>query len=261
MNLNLLRPAICIDIESTGLDIVKDRIVELAIIKLDPNNMFEDMRQIEVRFLFNPGIPIPQEATNIHGITDEMVKDSPKFETKVEEIVKFIAGCDVIGYNSNRFDIPILVESMLRCGTEIFDATTKFIDVGTIFKKKEERTLKAAVKMYLGKELEDAHSALADARATIEVLKAQVEKYSDLGGDTESLAKFSEYEGAKNYDYAGKLVINEAGEICYAIGKAKGTRVVDDLGFGLWMLDKDFSLDTKNKLRKLIKEAEKEKVF
>jgi len=252
MNLVLTKPAICFDIESTGIDPVRDKILELAIIRLDPNNVFPDQRYLTYNFRFNPGEHIPEESTAIHGIKDEDVANMPSFSEQAEQIKIIFAGCDVIGYNSNRFDVPMLVEHMLKCGIEIFTDETRFIDVQTIFMKKEERTLSAAVRFFLGKDHRDAHSALADVNATIDVLDAEIEKYPEIGNTVEQLAKFSQYSDKPIVDYAGKLVYNKDGRVCYNIGKAKGTPVEDDPGFGEWMMDRDFPMDTKNKLRKYL---------
>lgn len=250
MNLLLTKPAICFDIESTGTDPVKDKIVELGIIRLDPNNIFPDNRYITYNFRFNPGRHIPEEATAIHGIKDEDVAGMPTFSEQAERIKTIFAGCDIIGYNSNRYDVPMLVEHMLKCEIEIFTDETRFVDVQTIFMKKEERTLSAAVKFFLGLDHTNAHSALADVDATINVLDAEIEKYPEIGNTIEQLAKYSQYGDKPIVDYAGKLVYNKDGKVCYNIGKAKGTPVEDDPGFGEWMMERDFPLDTKKKLRK-----------
>ncbi|MDQ7818715.1 MAG: 3'-5' exonuclease [Melioribacteraceae bacterium] len=254
MGLILDKPAITFDIESTGLDVVKDRILELGIIRMDPNNIFPELRLQKFCFRFNPGMHIPEEVTKIHGITDEDVAGEPRFKERAKEIKAIFTGCDIIGYNSNWFDVPMLVEKMLELDIELFDENTKFIDVQTIFKKKEERTLAAAVKFFLGKEHEDAHSALADAEATFEVLNAQIERYPDIGSSVSQLAKYSLHQDKPIVDYAGKLVYNAEGKVCYNIGNVKGTPVEDDTSFALWMLGKDFALDTKQKLRKILEE-------
>lgn len=255
MNLLLTKPAICFDIESTGVDPVKDRIVELAIARLDPNNVFPDQRYLTYNFRFNPERHIPEEATAIHGIKDEDVAGLPTFAEQAERIRPIFAGCDIIGYNSNRYDVPMLVENFLRCGIEIFAEDTKFVDVQTIFMKKEERTLSAAVKFFLGIEHEGAHNAYADVAATIGVLNAQIEKYPDIGKTIGELAKFSQYGDKPIVDYAGKLVYDKDGRVCYNIGNAKGTPVVEDPGFGEWMMQRDFPLDTKKKLQKYLEYA------
>jgi DNA polymerase-3 subunit epsilon len=252
--LTLYRPLIVFDLETTGLDIVKDRIIQLGIIKMYPENKPEQMW----KFLFNPGIKIPEEAIKVHGITNADVQGCITFAEKAKEIAEIFKGCDVAGYNSNFFDVPMLVESFLREKIEIFDKTTLFVDVQTIFKKKEERTLKAAVKCFLDKDFDEAHDALSDTHATRQVLLAQVLRYPDIGNTVAQIAKFSEYDNTKRVDFAGKLVMNDKGVICYNIGKAKGTPVLDDPGFGEWMLSKEFALDTKKRLVKIFEEAEKE---
>jgi DNA polymerase-3 subunit epsilon len=252
MNLLLTKPAICFDIESTGTDPVKDKILELGIRRLDPNNIFPEQRYLTYNFRFNPGRHIPEESTAIHGITDEDVVNEPLFEKRAEEIKLVFAGCDIIGYNSNRFDVPMLVEHMLKCGIEIFSEDTQFVDVQTIFMKKEERTLSAAVKFFLGGDHKNAHSALADVDATINVLIAEIEKYPDIGTTIGELVKFSKYGDKPIVDYAGKLVYNNEGRVCYNIGNSKGTPVEEDPGFGEWMMQRDFPLDTKRKLKKYL---------
>jgi DNA polymerase-3 subunit epsilon len=247
MEIKLNRPLVFFDIESTGLDIVKDRIIDLSIIIL-----FPDMSTEIFTYRFNPQIPIPAETTAIHGITNEDVKDSPIFSEKAVEIFEHFYGRDVAGYNSNYFDVPILVEHFLRTIRKTpFEDDTLFIDVNTIFKKKEERTLSAAVKFFLGEEHTEAHSSGADTLATLKVLLAQIKRYPDIGDTAESLSKFSQH-GKKNVDYAGKLVFNENNEPCYNIGKSKGVRVIDDPGFGEWMLSKDFPLETKMQIESLL---------
>jgi DNA polymerase-3 subunit epsilon len=257
-NLILERPAICFDIESTGTDVVEDQIIELGIIKIDPQNLFPDQRVTKYLMRFNPGRHIPEESTKVHGITDEDVANEPFFGEKAEVIKSIFAGCDVIGYNSNRFDVPMLVEKMLSLDIEIFSKETQFIDAQTIFMKKEERTLSAAVRVFLGREHKDAHSALADAEATWEILNAEIEQYPEIGNTVPQLAKYSIYGDKPIIDYAGKLVYNAEGVACYNIGKAKGTPVQDDPGFGEWMLNKEFPLDTKQKLRSILYDVEEE---
>lgn len=246
--IKLTRPLVVLDLETTGLNITEDRIIEIGIVKVYPDESLE-----KENYRINPEMPIPEAATKVHGITDADVKDEPTFAALAEYLFSVFTDCDICGYNSNYFDVPMLVEHFLRIGKNPFNDSTKFIDVQTIYKKKEERTLSAAVRYFLGKEPEDAHSALYDAEMTADILYKQVERYPDIGNDVDSLAKYSEYENSKRVDFAGKLVRNEKGEICYNIGKAKGTPVKNDPGFGEWMLEKDFPQDTKARLREIFK--------
>ncbi len=245
--MELKRPLAVFDLETTGTDIAKDRIIEIAVIKFMPDGTRTDFVRT-----YNPGIPIPQEASEVHGIYDEDVKDKPLFRQDAEEIRDLFRECDVCGFNSNNFDVPVLVEEMLRCGIEIFDKNTKFIDVGTMFKKLAPRTLTEAVRIYLGENLEDAHSALADTEATFRVLLNMIERHTELAPDVESLSEFSKFEKqSKIIDYGRKLVSVD-GIICYNIGSKKGAPVLEDPSFAEWMLGKDFPLDTKRKLRAIL---------
>lgn len=245
MNLNLKNPIVFFDLETTGINIVSDRIVELSYLKIHPNGKEESET-----FLVNPTVPIPANTTAIHGIKDEDVKDSPTFSELAKNLVKIIEGCDLAGYNSNRFDIPLLAEELLRAEVDIDLSKRKFIDVQVIFHKKEQRTLSAAYKFYCGKELEDAHSAEADTKATYEILKSQLDMYSDLKNDIEELSKFSSHN--RNADFAGRIVFDDDGAECFNFGKYKGVKVVDvfekDPGYYGWMINSDFPLFTKKVL-------------
>ena len=194
MNLNLKNPIIFFDLETTGLDVCKDRIVQIAYIKVNPNGTEE-----EKNFLINPERPIPAETTAIHGISDADVADKPTFKELASVLVKDFKGSDIAGFNSNRFDIPLLAEEFLRAGADIDLSRCKKIDVQTIFHKKEQRTLTAAYKLYCGKDLDNAHNALADTRATYEVLKGQLDKYPDLENDMAYLSEFTSHN--KNVDF------------------------------------------------------------
>lgn len=247
MKLKIERPLVFFDLETTGTDISKDRIVSMAAIKVFPNG-----EQNETYMLINPGMLIPEQSTEVHGITNEMVKDKPRFQELGNTIFEIFVNSDVAGYNSSFFDVPLLVEEFLRNGLSLpFTKETKFIDSCTIFKKKHGRSLSDALKFYCEKELEDAHNALADTIATKEIFIKQTELYPEIGNNVKEFAEYSTYE-TKNYDFAGKLVINENGDVCYNIGKAKGVKVTDDPGFGCWMLDKDFPLYTKELLKELL---------
>lgn len=242
MQLNLRNPLVFFDLETTGINIVTDRIVELSYVKVHPNGK-EETRTYRI----NPGMPIPPEVTAIHGISDEDVKDCPVFKEIAKSLAAQIEGCDLAGYNSNRFDIPMLVEEFLRAGVDLNLRKRNFIDVQNIFHKMEQRTLVAAYKFYCNKTLENAHSAEADTLATYEVLKAQLDRYPDLQNDVAFLAKFSSY--GTHVDYAGRVVYNDDGVECINFGKYKGKPVVEvfesDPGYYGWILNGDFPLDTK----------------
>jgi len=242
MQLNLKNPLVFFDLETTGTNIVTDRIVELSYVKVHPNGKEETKT-----YRINPGMPIPPEVTAIHGISDEDVKDCPAFKEIAKSLAAQIEGCDLAGYNSNRFDIPMLVEELLRAGVDLDLRKRNFIDVQNIFHKMEQRTLVAAYKFYCNKTLENAHSAEADTIATYEVLKAQLDRYPDLQNDVAFLSKFSSY--GNHVDYAGRVVYNDKGVECINFGKHKGRPVVDvlesDPGYYGWILGGDFPLDTK----------------
>lgn len=198
-------------------------------------------------------MPIPPESTAIHGITDEDVKDCPTFKEIAKSLATQIEGCDLAGYNSNRFDIPLLAEEFLRAGVDIDLNRRKFIDVQTIFHKMEQRTLSAAYKFYCDKSLENAHTAEADTMATYEVLKAQLDRYPELQNDIDFLSKYSSY--TNNVDFAGRMVYNDKGEEIINFGKHKGRLVEEvlktDLGYYEWMMKGDFPLNTKKKLTEI----------
>ena len=248
MQLNLRNPLVFFDLETTGINIVKDRIVEISCVKVYPNGK-EDVWTKRV----NPGMPIPPESTAIHGITDEDVKDCPTFKEIAKSLAAQIEGCDLAGFNSNRFDIPMLAEEFLRAGVDIDLNKRKFVDVQTIFHKMEQRTLSAAYKFYCGKSLENAHTAEADTLATYEVLKAQLDRYPELENDINFLSNFSSF--SKNVDFAGRMVYNEKGEEVINFGKYKGRLVTDvlknDQGYYAWIMNSDFPLNTKQKLTEI----------
>jgi len=255
MNLNLKNPLIFFDLETTGVNVVNDRIVEISMIKIHPNGSEE-----QKTYRINPEMPIPKQVSEIHGIYDEDVKDKPTFKQLAKQIAAFFEGCDIAGYNSNKFDVPLLAEEFLRAEIDFDMKNRKFIDVQTIFHKMEQRTLVAAYKFYCNKDLTDAHSASADTMATYEVLKAQLDKYENLENDVNFLSKFSSQN--KNADFAGRIIFNEKGEEVFNFGKYKGQKVEDvfekDKGYYSWILNSDFPLFTKKvltniKLRKLNK--------
>ncbi len=255
MKLELKNPLIFFDLETTGIDIVNDRIVQIAYHKVYPNGKEESKS-----FLINPGMPIPPQATAIHKITDDDVAMAPLFKHVANEIARDFEGCDLAGYNSNRFDIPLLAEELLRAEVDIDLSKRKFIDVQVVFHKKEPRNLSAAYQFYCNKELTGAHDAAVDTMATFEILKAQLETYQDLPTTVEGLSKFTTQ--TKNVDFAGRFVYDENGHEVFNFGKYKGQKVSDilkkDTGYFGWMLSGDFSLHTKKvltniKLRELSK--------
>jgi len=250
--LQLQRPLAFIDLETTGVNLSSDRIVEIAIVKLLPDGS----RQVK-RKLINPGIPIPQFSSDIHGITDEMVKDAPTFKQVGNEIKQFLDNCDLGGYNSNRFDIPMLMEEFLRADFEMDLTNRRMVDVQHIFYTMEPRTLSAAFKFYCQKELIAAHSAEADVEATIEVLMAQVERYKGLGNSIDSI--LSSIGEEKVIDYARRFVYDDQQQEVFNFGKYKGRRVVDVLKsepqYYDWMMKGDFPLHTKMKLTEMLNKA------
>lgn len=242
MQLKLKRPIVFFDLETTGVDTSHDRIVEISLVKVMP-----DGEEIVKTRRINPGIPIPAEATAIHHITDEDVKDCPHFAQIAKSLAQFLEGCDFGGFNSNRFDLPVLVEEFLRAGVDVDFKRRKFIDVQNIFHKMEQRTLVAAYKFYCDKNLEEAHSAEADTLATYEVLKAQLDRYPDLQNDVAALADFSSQ--GETVDYAGRILYNEKGEEVFGFGKYKGRSVEEvfriEPSYYAWMMNGDFPLYTK----------------
>ena len=236
------------DLETTGINITKDRIVEISYLKVTPDGK-EECKTRRV----NPQMPIPEQATAIHGITDDDVKDCPAFKELAKSLAAQIEGCDLAGFNSNRFDIPMLAEEFLRAGVDIDLSKRKFVDVQTIFHKMEQRNLIAAYKFYCGKELTDAHRAESDTRATYEVLMSQLDRYPELQNDVDSLSEFSSFNN--NVDFAGRMIYNDNGEEVINFGKYKGELVKDvlkkDLGYYGWMMQGDFSLNTKQKLTEI----------
>ncbi|MDR2805911.1 MAG: 3'-5' exonuclease [Dysgonamonadaceae bacterium] len=242
MKLNLRNPLVFFDLETTGINIVSDRIVEISYLKIHPNGE-EECRTRRI----NPEIPIPPQATEIHGIRDEDVKDAPTFKSIAKSLVSQIEGCDLAGYNSNRFDIPLLAEEFLRAEVDIDLMKRKFVDVQTIFHKKEQRTLEAAYKFYCERALENAHTAEADTRATYEILQAQLDRYSDLKNDISFLSDYSAF--GNNVDFAGRVVYNEKMQEIINFGKYKGRLVEEvlreDPGYYGWIIQGDFPLYTK----------------
>jgi DNA polymerase-3 subunit epsilon len=248
INIKLHRPIVFLDIESTGLNIANDRIVELALIKVNG-----DGDKTTKTYRVNPEMPIPPEVTKIHGITDADVANAPTFKMIAGEVAAMIKGCDLGGYNSDKFDIPMLAEEFARVGYDIDLKENKFVDVQAIFFMKEPRNLAAAYKFYCNKDLTNAHSALADVEATWEILQAQLERYTDLGRTVESLSSIG--QGNKFADFAGRIVFNEAGDEVFNFGKYKGMKVMDvfarEKSYYSWMMDGDFPAYTKKVITRL----------
>ncbi|HWR74976.1 MAG TPA: 3'-5' exonuclease [Bacteroidales bacterium] len=245
MELNLKKPLVILDLETTGVSIASDRIVEISAMKVGPGGGEEWLTM-----RLNPGIPISPEATRVHGITDADVANEPHFKDVAKRIASFLEGCDLAGFNSMKFDIPILCEEFLRVNVDFNPARHRYVDVQVIFHKKEQRTLSAAYKFYCDRELENAHSARADAAATYEILKAQLDRYPDLENDIEKLSSFSAFNN--NADLAGRIVFNEQGIEVFNFGKHKGKPVVqvfkDEPSYFSWMMNGDFPLNTKQVL-------------
>lgn len=242
MNLKLSKPLAFIDLETTGVNVGSDRIVEISILKLMPDGS----KQIKTKRV-NPEMPIPAGSTAIHGIHDADVANQPTFKQLAHEIAKFIDNADLAGYNSNKFDIPLLVDEFLRCEVNFDMKGRRMVDVQNIFHKMEQRTLVAAYRFYCNKEIEKAHSAEADITATYEVLMAQLEKYPDLKQDIDSLSEFSSY--GNTVDFAGRIIYNEKNEEVFNFGKHKGRNVIqvfkEESSYYDWMMKGDFTQQTK----------------
>ncbi|MCK4746644.1 MAG: 3'-5' exonuclease [Bacteroidales bacterium] len=245
MRLNLKNPIIFFDLETTGINIASDRIVEISYLKVDLNGN-ETSKTMRV----NPEMPIPEKVISIHGISNEDIKDAPTFNEIAKSIARDFEGCDLAGYNSVRFDIPLLAEEFMRSGVDIDLKRRKFVDVQVIFMKMEPRTLSAAYKFFVGKELKEAHSASADTMATYEVLQAQLDRYDNLENDIGKLAEFSAH--TRNVDFAGRIILNEDDVEVFNFGKYKGKPVREvldhDPGYYGWMMNGDFPLYTKKVL-------------
>lgn len=258
MKLKLNNPIVFFDLETTGINIAADRIVEIALLKIHPDGSEE-----EKLLRINPEMPIPLKVSKIHGIYDDDIKNEPTFKEVAKNVAHFIEGCDLAGFNSNRFDIPLLAEEFLRAEVDIDMKKRKFVDVQAIFHKMEKRTLAAAYKYYCNQELENAHSAMADTKATYEVLKSQLDKYQDteytdndgikskpIQNDLNQLSDFSSYD--KNVDFLGRIVYDENGVEVFNFGKNKGISVEKVLkeqpGYYGWIMNGDFPLYTKKVL-------------
>ncbi len=259
MSLNLKRPIVFFDLETTGIKISKDRIVEIAILKIFPNGNKESKT-----WLVNPTIPIPNEVIAIHGITDKKVEKEPTFNTIAPKIYNFINNCDIAGYNSNKFDIPLLAEEFLRADIDFNIKDIKTIDVQNIFHKLEQRTLVAAYKFYCNKDLINAHSAESDTLATYEVLLAQINKYEELENNVDFLAKFSE-RGGKFVDMAGFIRYNKNGEEVLSFGKYRDITLAqiweENPGYFSWISQADFPIYTKNVMNNFATKMKLKKKF
>lgn len=233
--------AVFFDLETTGLDVSKDRIVQIAVVKINLAGERE-----EKKVMVNPTIPIPKEATAIHGITDEMVSDKPTFKQIAKSFYDYIADCHLFGYNIVGYDIPLLVEELIRAGVEYSFDNVNVVDVMTIYKKLHPRDLSSCYNYYTGKILEGSHDALNDTRATVDAFMGMLEQETQLNNlDIDAMQEFSGVN-KNRVDFAGKFVRNDAGVICFNFGKSKGVPVAKDLGFLDWILSKDFTQDTKN---------------
>lgn len=248
MNLNLKRSIAFIDLETTGINVSSDRIVELSVLKISPNGKEEWMST-----RVNPGMPIPPKSTAIHGIKDEDVAKSPTFKEVAKKLAMFLEGCDLSGYNAIKFDIPVLAEEFLRVNVDFSFTKRRYVDVQVIFHKKEQRTLSAAYLFYCKKDLEGAHGSKADTAATYEILKSQLDRYKDLENDVEKLADFSSFNS--NVDFAGRIILDENGIEVFNFGKHKGkpVKVVfnEEPAYYSWMMNGEFPLYTKKVLTEI----------
>ncbi|WP_343330465.1 3'-5' exonuclease [Polaribacter staleyi] len=248
MNLNLTKPIVFFDLETTGVNIATDKIVEIAILKVFPNGNKESKT-----WLVNPEIKIPQESIDVHGITNEKVAAEPTFKELAPKINEMIGDADLAGFNSNRFDIPLLAEELMRAGIDFDMKNRKAIDVQVIFHKKEQRTLSAGYQFYCGKELEGAHGAEADTNATYEILLAQLDKYDDIENSVDALSAYSTH--GERADFAGFILMNDKKQEIFSFGKYKG-RTVEEVfkenpGYNNWMQNADFPLYTKKVLKEI----------
>lgn len=247
MKLKLERPLVFFDLETTGTNPSTDRIVEISLIKVMP-----DGREMEHSHRINPGIPIPASSTAIHHITDADVANEPKFSDIAAKLNKWLEGCDMAGYNSNKFDVPLLMEEFKRAGIPFDTSDRRFVDVQNIFYAMEPRTLVAAYRFYCGKDLEGAHSATCDTHATYEVLMSQLDRYEDLQNDVEKLSKIGQ---KRTLDLAGRIAEDENGNPVFNFGKYKGQKVEDvfkrDIGYYSWMMQGEFPQNTKDVITRL----------
>ncbi|OAD44479.1 3'-5' exonuclease [Polaribacter atrinae] len=248
MNLNLTKPIVFFDLETTGVNIATDKVVEIAILKVFPNGNKESKT-----WLVNPEMEIPQGSIDVHGITNEKVASEPTFKELAPKINEMIADSDLAGFNSNRFDIPLLAEELMRAGIDFDMKNRKAIDVQVIFHKKEQRTLSAGYQFYCGKELEGAHGAEADTNATYEILLAQLDKYTDIENTVDALSEYSTH--GERADFAGFILMNDKKQEVFSFGKYKGRTVeevfTENPGYNNWMQNADFPLYTKKVLKEI----------
>jgi exonuclease len=248
MKLNLKNPIVFFDLETTGINVSSDRIVEITYLKVEPNG-----NKTSKTLRINPQMHIPEQASAVHGIYDQDVADCPAFRQIAASIAKDIEGCDLAGYNSINFDIPLLVEEFLRADVDIDLKRRKFVDVMVIFYKQEPRNLSAAYKFYCGKDLSNAHSSEADTMATLEILEAQLCRYGDLENTIDFLSEYSSHN--KNVDYAGRIIYDDKKREIFNFGKYKGMLVVEvfrrDPSYYQWMMNGDFPLYTKKVITRL----------
>ena len=248
MDLKLRRSIAFLDLETTGINIISDRIVEISVLKISPSGTEEWLTS-----RINPEMPIPPKSTSIHGITDADVAGSPTFRDIAKKLADFLEGCDLAGYNANKFDIPVLAEEFLRVNIDFDFRRRRYVDVQVIFHKKEQRTLSAAYIFYCKKELKGAHGAKADTQATYEILKAQLDRYTDLENDIEKLSDFSSYNNTA--DFVGRIIFDDDGREIFNFGKYKGKLVEqvlkNDPSYYSWMMNGEFSLYTKKVLTEI----------
>jgi len=248
LDLKLKKPIAFIDLETTGINVTSDRIVELSVLKINPNGKEEWMNS-----RVNPEMPVPPKSTAIHGITDADLAGCPTFREIAKKLAAFLEGCDLAGYNAIKFDIPVLAEEFLRANIDFNFRKRRYVDVQVIFHKKEQRTLSAAYMFYCRKELEGAHGAKADTAATYEVLKSQLDRYKDLENDVEKLADFSSFNN--NADFAGRIIVDENGVEIFNFGKHKGkaveTVLQEEPAYYSWMMNGEFPLYTKKVLTEI----------
>jgi DNA polymerase-3 subunit epsilon len=248
LELKLKRPVVFLDLETTGINVSADRIVEISLLKVTPDGKEQWMTS-----RVNPEMPIPPKVTAIHGISDSDVVDSPTFGEIAKNVAAFMEGCDLAGYNAVKFDIPVLAEEFLRTNVDFNFSKRKYVDPQVIFYKREQRTLAAAYQFYCKKDLKNAHSAKADTQATYEVLKAQLDIYNDLDNDIEKLATYSAFNN--NVDFAGRIILDENGVEIFNFGRYKGKAVEevfrDDPNYYSWMMNGDFPLYTKRVLTEI----------
>jgi DNA polymerase III subunit epsilon len=248
LNLNLKKPIAFLDLETTGINVTSDRIVEFSVLKISPNGKEEWMTS-----RVNPEMPIPPKTTAIHGITDADVANAPVFREIGKKLAAFLEGCDLAGYNAIKFDIPVLAEEFLRDNIDFNFRKRRYVDVQVIFHKKEQRTLSAAYLFYCKKELEGAHGSKADTAATFEVLKSQLDRYTDLENDVEKLADYSSFNS--NVDFAGRIILDENGKEVFNFGKHKGKAVevvfAEEPAYYSWMMNGEFPLYTKKVLTEI----------